>query len=135
MLVELAYNMNKLSLKFSAHVAKTVKYIKDNFRDDISLSALASHVNVTQEYLSRTWSKEIGMSIPAYIRRLKIAYAKELLQDTQRKIITISQELGFSTAHRFGQVFKLETGLTPSEFRKQNSVSNQHQHRQNDIVY
>ncbi len=122
MLTELALNMSKAHLKYSPHVAKAVKYIKNNYRDDISLSSLAKHVNVTQEHLSRTWSREVGSSIPSYIRHLKISYAKELLHDTERKIITIAKELGFTTSHRFGQVFKLETGMTPSEYRSKSNA-------------
>lgn len=45
--------------------------------------------------------------------------AKELLRDGKVKIKDIHSQVGFTSAHYFGTWFKKNTGVTPSEFRKQ----------------
>jgi AraC family transcriptional regulator len=45
--------------------------------------------------------------------------ARRLLRETKQSIATISVDLGFSTASHFAQVFRRETSVRPSEYRRQ----------------
>jgi two-component system response regulator YesN len=60
----------------------------------------------------------MGINFSQYIKNLKISRAKQLLSDTDIKINLIAHKLGFSSARYFGNLFKQETGISPSEWRR-----------------
>ena len=59
------------------------------------------------------------MGFADYVSALRLERAKELLRDGKVKIKDIHSQVGFTSAHYFGTWFKKNTGVTPSEFRKQ----------------
>ena len=65
------------------------------------------------------FKKELGVGFADYVSALWLERAKELLRDGKVKIKDIHSQVGFTSAHYFGTWFKKNTGVTPSEFRKQ----------------
>lgn len=65
------------------------------------------------------FKKELGVGFADYVSALRLERAKELLRDGKVKIKDIHSQVGFTSAHYFGTWFKKNTGVTPSEFRKQ----------------
>ncbi len=77
--------------------------------------------------LSRSRGYEIfhetfGLNPKEYLMRKKITFAKEMLK-TEMDITTIAFQLGFSSSQNFATVFKKLTCLTPSVFRKNNTIN------------
>ena len=58
------------------------------------------------------------MNISHYITLYRIQKAKELLRDFQNKVYDVAYQTGFNDARYFSQVFKKETGLTPTQYRE-----------------
>ena len=85
--------------------------------DPPSLSTLAMGVGLSPFQLSRIFGTHHGMSIPRYIRRLRLARAAELLATTDRMVGEVMAEVGYSSASAFVRAFTEETGRTPSEHR------------------
>jgi AraC family transcriptional regulator len=47
-----------------------------------------------------------------------VAKARQLLQETDTSIIEIGLMVGYSSPSHFAQIFRRETGLTPSDYRR-----------------
>ena len=92
-------------------------YISQHKDEAPSLSKMAEYCNVSTGYLSRLFSKEVGESYSSFTSRLKVEWAKALLETTDKTIYEISEELGFSEAGYFIKIFKKYVGLTPAAYR------------------
>jgi len=99
-------------------IEKIKKYILDHYNEDIQLENIAECVYLSKNYVSQLFRKEVNMSIIDYIHRIRIAKAKELLENTDYKIYEISEMVGYSDQHYFSSVFKRICGISPSDYRE-----------------
>lgn len=104
---------------YSKPVSKCLDYIYDYLHTPIRLADLAKHVSLTPSYLSALFKKQVGVSISAYIRNLRIDAAKNMLRYSEYTPIEIGNYLCFSSHSYFIHIFKLETGLTPKTYQQQ----------------
>lgn len=63
---------------------------------------------------------ETGLSVNEFINEIKVGVAKNVLKTTNNSILSISDYLGYNSQSHFVKTFKKITGVTPSEFRKDN---------------
>ena len=89
-------------------------YLENSFR----ISTLYRIANVSSRYYERLFFQKFGVTPKAYILKLKMEYAKELLLSEKIPINDIAQKLGYSDVYHFGKIFKKNTGYTPSQYRK-----------------
>ncbi|MBO5912812.1 MAG: helix-turn-helix transcriptional regulator, partial [Clostridia bacterium] len=57
-----------------------------------------------------------------YVNRLRLNYAKNLLLSSEKSIIDVALDSGFENVTYFNRCFKQESGLTPTEFRRQRPI-------------
>ncbi len=81
------------------------------------VDALISISGYSVAQLYKIMQKYCGITPHEYISELRIAYAKNMLRYTDKKISVITAELGFSGQSHFSAVFKKATGLTPGKYR------------------
>lgn len=93
-------------------------YLTNHLNEKITLSDLADIFCINYTSLSNIYSSATGQTIIEYLTFLKISKAKELLINTDKKIYTISEELGYSDTKYFIKRFRKIVGVTPKEFRK-----------------
>lgn len=103
--------------KYSKLVQTCMDYIDFNYTSELSLSSLAVLCAVSRSYLSAQFAREAGMTLTAYINRVRIAQAKILLNTTKLSIQEISDRCGFSDANYFTRLFKKLQGLSPKLYR------------------
>lgn len=60
------------------------------------------------------------MTFTQYLNGLRIGKARELLETTELRSFQIAEAVGYNDAHYFSYMFKKQTGVTPSEYRKEN---------------
>jgi signal transduction histidine kinase/DNA-binding LacI/PurR family transcriptional regulator/AraC-like DNA-binding protein len=117
--VEIALQQNRrLSREMQEIVRRTMAYIHEHFREDISREQLAGHVSVSERYLTRCFREEMGITPSTYLARYRILQAKRLLLETSASIGDVALEVGFSSASYFGQVFLQQVGVQPHIFRE-----------------
>lgn len=95
-----------------------VKQYVDGHIGEVTRNSIAEAVAVNASYLSRVFHKETGEKLSAYILRRRLEKAKELLADTEDKIGSIANGLGYGNDSYFIKLFRNMTGMTPYEYRK-----------------
>ena len=83
-----------------------------------TIAYYAALANISENYLSRLVKQSTGRSVGAWIDIVRIQRAKRLLSSTPLSIIDIAASVGVEDQSYFSRLFKKETGLTPSAFRK-----------------
>lgn len=83
-----------------------------------ALQDVADHCHVSTSYFSRLFSREVGEGYASFLTRLKTDHARELLRTSNLTINEISDRLGYEDTGYFIKVFKKQTGVTPSNYRK-----------------
>lgn len=96
-------------------------FIDNNISQPLSLEEVAKNVFLSPSYLSRIFKKNFKINFINYINTCKIALAQQKLVTDDVPINKLAQEVGFSQASHFTKTFKQKTGITPSEYRKQNT--------------
>lgn len=95
------------------------EYVRDHIADEkLNLESVSNHVGLSRVYFCKLFHQMEGISFTAYLKKIRIEKAKQLLITTNLKVFEISNAVGFSHAKYFGQVFKQEVGKTPVEFQK-----------------
>lgn len=101
-------------------VQRACDYIREHYREDISLAGIARYLQLSESYTSRIFNREMGMNIPAYVNLIRIDRGRELLLNTNKKIYEVALEVGYLSTTAFHVAFKKQEGITPIEYRNQN---------------
>ncbi|MDO4332220.1 MAG: response regulator [Eubacteriales bacterium] len=100
------------------YVETVIQYIHCNIEKDIRRSELAAMVNLNEDYLSRIFKKEKGISLKEYIILEKMRTARNLLKNTTFSVGMIGAQVGFDNFSHFSQMYKKVMGKTPAEERE-----------------
>jgi AraC family transcriptional regulator len=109
------------ALRLHGTVPRWVSEARDYLHDPGqvgNLGELAAVVGVHPVTLARGFRKAYGCSVGAYLRWLRIARAARRLADTDEPLAEIALEAGFADQSHFSNVFRRETGVSPSAFRR-----------------
>ena len=96
-----------------------VKYIEENYMEQLKLSDVADHVYVSQWHLSKILNQHVEKSFSDILNHARIEKAKELLREPSLRIGDIAEKVGFLDMAHFSRVFKKHTGFSANEFRNQ----------------
>lgn len=105
--------------KVPAWAAELKEMIQDHIDTNLSLKELSKGLEISPSYLSREFSKYFeDLSFGEYIRKQRINKAMELMTTSSYSLTQIAYLTGFSDQSHFTRIFKKQTGLSPSEYRK-----------------
>ncbi len=96
---------------------KVIDYLDRNYHSDISREGLAEYVEMNSDYLGKLFKEYTGFKISEYINNLRIMQAKELLVNSEEKVIDIAFHTGFENLSTFYRVFQNIIGISPSKYR------------------
>ncbi len=95
-----------------------VKYMEENFRENISLTDVANALYVSKYHLSRIFSRVLKKNFNDYLNSLRINAAVQLMDSTELSITKIAYEVGFGNNRTFNRAFQKQMNTTPGAFRK-----------------
>lgn len=101
----------------SAQIRSCRDYIELHADGELKLAELARQVGYSEYYLSRKFKQEMGSSIRAYIRLIRVERAKLMLSTTGIPIHRIADTLHFASSSHFSQAFREIVGKTPQQYR------------------
>lgn len=93
-------------------------YIKRNENESLSLRYLSEKSGYSEFYFSKKFKEISGMQFRDYLRYRRLAFALKELRDTEKGILDIALQYGFSSHEAFTRSFKEAYGVTPSEYRR-----------------
>lgn len=94
-------------------VESVMSILRRDLANPPTLEQLGLEVRCSPFYLSRTFSKETGQTIPQYLRQLRLERAAELLRQGQLNVTEVALEVGYNSLSHFSQAFHLQFGCCP----------------------
>ncbi len=104
-------------------IREAMIYINANLHTALKTEEIAEVVSFSPQHLSRMFKEELGMTLSDYITQVRVEEAKRLLRISDFSITEISDHLNFYDSAYFAKVFKKETGITPTKFRRDSSTA------------
>lgn len=94
------------------------KYMTDNCEKNLRVEEICREFGYSKSYISKIFRQQTGETLSGYSIRKKIERAKRLIREDVLNFSQISVRLNFDNPQYFSRVFKRETGMSPSEFKK-----------------
>ncbi|MDR0896564.1 MAG: response regulator [Oscillospiraceae bacterium] len=102
-------------------VMEAMEYIAAHYSDsDISITAIAEHLCVSEGHLSHVFKKETTYTITGYLTQYRIHTAMKLLKNYRKKVYEVAQAVGYRDVAYFGSTFKKLVGMSPGEYQDAN---------------
>ena len=95
--------------------------IKSYQDEALTLRTLSQKLGYSEYYTTRKFKEISGMKLREYLRQRKLAFALKEIRDSEKSILKIALDYGFSSHEAFTRAFKAAYGRTPSAYRKQPS--------------
>lgn len=93
-------------------------YIASNPDGELTLDALAKRCFYNPSYFSRVFKQKMGISVSEYVRERRMDKAKSLLQNTNKTVEKIMEEVGYSDRSAFYHAFSKSFDCTPTQIRE-----------------
>ena len=101
----------------SPQVTKARVFIADHQAEELSLSQVASAVNMSAFYFCKTFKKTTGMTFTDYLARVRVEKVKNLLLNPHKRVSEAAYEAGFQSLSQFNRVFRRVAGEAPTVYR------------------
>ena len=108
------FDVNKNSQKMKM----AVDYIEENYASDLNMAVVSNYISMNYSLFSYSFKQYTGSNFVNFLKDIRMKKAKELLAETDMKIIEVSQEVGYDNEKHFMKIFKATCGVSPSEYRK-----------------
>jgi AraC-like DNA-binding protein len=101
---------------------RVLSFLQNNYFDaELNLQKVAAELGFSESRLSRLINEHNPDGFRSLIHDLRIMEAKRLLSETELNISEIAFKLGYAASSHLNREFKQRVGITPSNFRKENS--------------
>ena len=111
-------DLNSVDVVKLQRLAPALQYILKEYSEYISLEKISATVNMSTYYFCRYFKEAFGVCFSDYIKLLRIKKAETSLIETDKSVLEIALENGFSSASYFNKVFKELKFCSPTEYRK-----------------
>jgi AraC-like DNA-binding protein len=99
-------------------VESAVRYIKENYMNEVKLSSLAEKLNISPEHLSRIFKKDTGFGFSEYLTLYRLQRAEKMLfNEPGPSVGEIAYLCGFNDSNYFSYRFKERYGVPPTKAR------------------
>ena len=97
-------------------VIQALKYINENFHENLSIKSIVDDLYVSESYLLHIFKEDVGKTFNQYLTDYRLIIAKKLLLNGKYKFQEIANMVGFANFKYFSLVFKKRNGLSPREY-------------------
>ncbi|MEO3946223.1 helix-turn-helix domain-containing protein [Gorillibacterium sp. CAU 1737] len=98
--------------------ALVLDILNTKYDQDLSLTKLADKLNMSSTYLSVYIKEKTGSTFSDHLNDIRLRKAMELLVCTDQSVTAVSKQVGYANFTSFNRMFKKQTGMSPSEYRK-----------------
>ena len=94
-------------------------WMAEHVAEDFNLDQLAAQAELSKFHFHRLFKSAVGVAPSRYHMNLRMDEAKRLLRETKQSIVAVALDVGYANPSHFAQLFRRETGLPPSDYRRQ----------------
>lgn len=116
-LLILVDNKEKLSTMECEALKGTLRFISQNYMNDLDNKVLADVAGYAPNYFIRLFNSTVGITPQKYVARFRIGKAIEMMLN-EENVEEISNKLGFASAKSFNKFFKKNKGMTFVQYKK-----------------
>jgi LacI family transcriptional regulator len=106
-------------------MGKALTYLRKHFREGIGVPEVVAAAGASRRAVEMHFRETLNCGIHEELNRLRMEDAKHLLLEGQLSATAIAQVCGFSSIHYFSAAFKRDTGISPRQFQKAATPSNE----------
>ena len=112
--IKINYNLHNDNL---GKVLPIINYIKENYQEPLTVKSIGEKFYLSENTLSKSFKKNIGISVMKYVQLLRVNQAQLLLLDSEKSIATISCLAGFPNEKSFRKIFEEVFHQTPKKYQ------------------
>lgn len=105
--------------KIIRHISE---FIRKHYAQSLSLAQVSEMSGMSQTGFSTKFKQYIGKTFTEFRNEIRIRMAKHLLEQSERKIMDIAQDVGYDDLSFFNKMFKSAVGVSPSQYRNSSSA-------------
>ena len=98
-------------------------YMKEHYREELSLEALAEVFGYTPAYISRMFQKYAGINYKDYLQGVRVEYAFAELNRAEHTVSEVAFHHGFPSSRAFSKAFQKKYGMLPSAYLQRKTES------------
>jgi AraC family transcriptional regulator len=98
---------------------RVTDWMAEHLAEEFSLPRLAEQAGMSEFHFNRLFKRATGVPPSQFLIKLRMDAARRLLRETTRSVITIANEVGYANPSHFAQLLRKETGLSPTDYRRQ----------------
>jgi AraC family transcriptional regulator len=95
------------------------EWMAEHAAEEFNLDRLAAQAGLSKFYFNRLFKNAVGVSPSRHHINLRVDEAKRLLRETKKSVVEVALDVGYANPSHFAQLFRRETGLSPSDYRRQ----------------
>ncbi len=109
---------NKSKTEKIGIIKKAIRYIQDNYQNNITVIDTAQYVGLSKYYFCHIFKEITGITTVKYINLLRCESAKKMLQTGQYRVEEVAYRCGFDNLSYFSKTYKKYMGCLPSYSKK-----------------
>jgi DNA-binding LacI/PurR family transcriptional regulator/AraC-like DNA-binding protein/signal transduction histidine kinase len=117
LIARLSMPRNQAPQRSSVLVKHAVAFLHQHYHHQITRRQVAQAAGMSEDYLSRTFHRELCVSPWEYLNRLRIQRAKERLRESDESIQVVARRVGFHDRAYFSRMFRKLVGIPPQSYR------------------
>ena len=99
-------------------IKRMMDFIWQNYAQPLTVEQIGAAAGVGGRECNRCFRRSIGVSPIEHLTGIRVRKAAEMLSDTPKTVLEVSEECGFSSPSYFGKVFRESMGCTPKAYQK-----------------
>lgn len=112
-----------VSARQTETINMALDYLRNNYNTHITLEQLAAQTFLSKDYFGKLFKDVTGFPVSVLLQKIRIDHACVMLAKTNRTIADIAESCGFNDMKFFYSLFEKTMNLTPGEYRKKLSLS------------
>lgn len=109
------------TLRPEIFINRALGYLHSHFSEQVTVANAAACVGYTPNYFNTCFKAQFGVPFGVYLRQMRLSYAENLLRSSQMPVTEVADVSGFGSLSYFSRCFSNHYGISPQEYRKNNT--------------
>ncbi len=108
-------------------ISQVLQFVKENITNPgLSINKFAEANDISRQYISRRFKEVTGVTFSDYLRTLRIELCCNAINYSDTPLTEIAEKAGYRDMNTFYKHFKIETGMSPGDYKKESKKNDMH---------